>query len=140
MADRIFVPGPTQPSRAFKGNGLNVGNPNKVVFPGGLNLSINPYQVTVIDLSTIFVAKDIQLLGTTFWVEYATLNTALCFLSFESTNNPQIAIYPTFKMDGFPFTRFYLNNANAQVDGGGNPVLMFLFTCIDLNHFLDVES
>ncbi len=149
------IPGNTNPSLArppLVGGQTRPQNsiPNPV--PGGSPLIINGYQIFTFDLTNTFQPRLIQAIGTTFFVHYASANTALAIVEFETnTGAGQIAaligggtdllsgkliqIYPTFKFDGWPYSQFYISNVVAQAG-----VTISIFSTADANQLLEVES
>lgn len=133
-----FIPGSINPARSFQsGSARNVTTPfqtpNTSLGQSSQTLNINPYSCQAYDLTNAFVGTEIPVAGTTIWVVYATANTALAYVSFELPSNDLIPIYPTFKMDGFPFSKFYLNNPIPQAG-----VTIYIFTSTDKNAALPI--
>lgn len=94
--------------------GLITGNSQVISSPAG-GLNICPYNVFLIPLDNVFTDTPFLVTGTTFWVNFASANTVLAQVKFHATTNQIMQIYPPLRMDGFPFTQFYLSNSTPQM-------------------------
>lgn len=131
-------PGPLNPTRITPGGvhqpglgGISVPNSS-----GGNTTLLPPtYTCQAVPLDNVFVNQEIDFTGTVLMAIYATINTALIYVRFDSQSAAPIPFYAPLSIRGFPFSKIYLSNPTAQA---GQSIT--LFAALDKNTTLPIET